>query len=77
MLDDLIANYPYLVPAAIVLLVVLLLLQYLVARRGRPPRPNLRSLEKEADKEGTAGRKEEEQRIKAIFEDFRRKGNSL
>lgn len=64
----------YLVPAAIVLVFILPLLKYLASRTG-PLRPNLRSLDDEADKAGAAGSEEEEHNIKAIFEEFRQKEN--
>jgi hypothetical protein len=69
---DLIVTYVF--PAAFVLLFILALLKYLASRTG-PLRPTLRSLDDEADKAGAAGSKEEEQRIKAIFEEFRQKEN--
>lgn len=65
----------YLVPAAIVLSTVLALMRYF-AGRGTASQTNFKEYTAEADRLGSAARKNEEAKTKALFDDFR-KENSL
>jgi hypothetical protein len=76
---DLIVTYwgfvvTYIVPPALVILFIYALWKFL-ASRTTPVRPTVRSLDDKADEAGAAESKKDEQRIKAIFDDFRQKEN--
>jgi|SRR6267378_3316874 len=66
----------YLIPAGIVLLIVLGLMRYF-AVRGTASETNFKEYKEKAEQLGSAARKGAEDETKALFDEFRRKENSL